>query len=201
MCRTVDVPWDEAGEVRTYELFERYPADVAATMADNDTSFMAEGEIADADDPAVGFAFTSASAQWVTVALVPDYARFTYPEAMTILYQASLTGFATPTALAFYPWIYNHRTNFDDFDLVLDVEAADGTYLGRATSDSADRVDWIQLRVPAGARLKASVSLYKSWWQVWRTVDPAYRLIVVGAGQTDGVPSVTGPHHVGLANE
>ncbi|MEZ4464030.1 MAG: hypothetical protein R3F43_05770 [bacterium] len=77
---------------------------------------------------------------------------------------------------------------------------AEGKSLGRATSDSADRVDWIQLRVPAGARLTASVNLYKSWWQPWRGVTrlPPDR---GGLGPTAAIPSVTGPHHVGLATE
>lgn len=193
ICRTVDVPWN-ASEVRTYGLFERYPAEVASAMTDNDTSFMAEGSIADPDEPAVGFAFTSAESQWVTVTLVPDYARFTLPEAMTILYGASLIGYRAPTVLAFYPWYYTHATNFDDFDLTLEVTDAQGKSLGTATSDSGERTDWIQLHVPAGAHLKASVSLYKAWYQVWRSVDPAYRLIVVGSGAALTVPAVTGKH-------
>jgi hypothetical protein len=198
VCRTVEVAWD-ADESRTYELFEHYPAAVAAALEDNDTSFMAEGVIEDTDDPAVKFSFTSASAQWVTVALVPDYARFTFPEAMVILYNASLIAYRVPTALPFYPWIYNHTTNFDDFDLTLEVADAEGNALGVATSDSAERTDWIQLRVPAGAQLVASVVLYKSWYQAWRTVSPAYRLMVVGAGPHLQVPAVTGKHIVAPA--
>lgn len=185
VCRSVDVPWDEA-EVRSYPLFEHYGEGFAKAMPDNDTSFMVTGAID--DDTTDAYAFTSATAQSVIVTVVPAYAELLPAQAMTLLYEAAALGFDMPRALPFYPWLYDHSATYDDFDLVLKIVDAEGTVLGSITSASAESVDWIQAQVPAGARLVAEVSLFRSWWAWWRSVDPGYRLIVVG-----GTPEVAAP--------
>lgn len=67
--RTVNVPWQ--GTQRRYELVERYPADSAALMTDNDTSCMIEGAI-DKKDETDAFKLTSAEAQVVTFVVLPE---------------------------------------------------------------------------------------------------------------------------------
>ena len=67
--REVAVPYG-TGE-RRYELVERYPGDTAAQLVDNDTSFMAEGAIDQADE-ADAYGMTSREAQAVTLAVVPE---------------------------------------------------------------------------------------------------------------------------------
>ncbi len=67
--RSVEVKWGAAS--RRYELVERYPGDTAAQLADNDTSFMAEGAI-DAGDEADRYPMTSAAGQYVTMVVVPE---------------------------------------------------------------------------------------------------------------------------------
>lgn len=67
--RAVDVKWGEAS--RRYELVERYAGDTASQLADNDTSFLAEGAI-DARDEADRYPMTSHEAQYVTIAVVPE---------------------------------------------------------------------------------------------------------------------------------
>jgi len=67
--RSVEVPWH--GAPRRYELVERYPADSAALMTDNDTSCMIEGAI-DTRDEADAFKLASAEAQVVTFVLLPE---------------------------------------------------------------------------------------------------------------------------------
>lgn len=179
VCRSVKVEWTAGGEAREWPLFEHYPAKVAQALPDNDTSFMVSGDVEEGAPE--HFDFTSDSSQWITVALIPEYARFTPPEAMTILSTASLIGYRAPITLPIYPFVYSHRANFDDLDLSLRVTDGEGKALGVLTSDSADVVDWIQVFVPAGARIDAEVRAYRSWWQPWRTVPVGYRLMVVGA--------------------
>lgn len=192
--RTVDVEWEAGGEVRTYGLFEHYPEDTAERMDDNDTSFMVSGEIRRAGGEADAFTFHSTEAQWLTVTVVPHYARLTYAQAMSVLFQAALVGYTTPAGLGAYPWIYNHRATFDDFDLELEVVGPDGSDLGTARSVSGDRVDWLHLRVPAGAKLQARVTLYYAWKAVWRSVAPQYRLLVVGSTKHLKTAPITGDH-------
>ena len=67
--RAVNVKWGNAS--RRYELVERYPGDTAAQLDDNDTSFMAEGAI-DRKDEMDAYPMTSAEAQYVTLAVVPE---------------------------------------------------------------------------------------------------------------------------------
>ncbi len=180
--------------MRTYGLFEHYSEDLAAQLTGNDTSFMVSGEIRRAGDEADAFSFHSAEDQWLTVAVVPHYARLTYAQAMTVLFSSALIGYSTPAVLSFYPWIYNHRATFDDFDLDLTVVGPDGQDLGTASSVSGDRVDWVHLRVPAGAKLQARVSLYYAWKAFWRSVSPEYRLIVVGSTKHLQTAPITGDH-------
>lgn len=192
VCRSVDVKWTEDGEVRTWPLFEHYGEEAAADMPDNDTSFMVSGTVDEGAPDA--YVFGVDAAQWVTVTVVPEYARFTYPEAMTILGTSALIGYNAPYALPFYPFVYAHRSNFDDLDLTLTITGADGAALGQMVSNSADRVDWIQTLLPAGAQVKAHVEVYRSWWQPWRVVPVGYRLIVVGATQHVQSAPIFGGH-------
>lgn len=195
ICRTYDVEWTPGGEVRTYELFEMYPEKTAAAMTDNDTSFMAVGSIRRPKDGPDSYEFTSRSNQWVTVNVVPHYARFTYPEAMTILFQSAAIGFNVPAALTFYPFVYDHQANFDDFDLTVEILGANGEVVSKAVSNSGDRADWIQFRAQAGTRIRARVELYRAWWQIWRTVSPEYRLMVVGSTPYVNSLPILGDHH------
>ena len=79
--RTIDVWYDDAKTTKnTFELYERYSADFAKQMTDNDTSFMVDGRLSYArGDPESAngystdtFSFTSQSDQLVTIALVPE---------------------------------------------------------------------------------------------------------------------------------
>jgi hypothetical protein len=57
---------------------------------------------------------------------------------------------------------YDHRAAFDDFDLQLELDTGDGRRAS-IVSDSADVLDWIHVRVPAGTALRASVTLAGIW--------------------------------------
>jgi hypothetical protein len=196
-CRLIDVPWDDS-EVRTYELVERYTESHAASMSDNDTSFMVDGEIADGE-PDDRFEFTSRDAQWVTIVLTPISARYPYVQAMSVLGYAATQGYAVPSTVT-VPHVltgipvangYEHSTTFDDFDLSVEIETGGGeTQTVTIDSASANRVDFVHVLVPAGARLRASVILYSQWTArgsdaFWglpsRFVPASYRLTVVGS--------------------
>lgn len=195
VCRTVEVEWTEGGELRTYDLFESYTEDFAAQMSDNDTSFMVRGraEAGEADS----FEFTASSDQFVTVLVVSKYARYTYAEAMQILGAAALAGYSVPSGLWTAAGSYHHYNSFSDFDLSLEIEA-DGEST-TVESVSGDSVEWIQARVPAGAKMKVSVPLYQAWkdnWYRYNLVPEDYYLYVVGSAYISESP-VTGPHQGG----
>ncbi|MFN3201413.1 MAG: hypothetical protein ACE366_23630 [Bradymonadia bacterium] len=196
VCRTVDVEWAEGGEVRTYELFEAYTEEFAAQMSDNDTSFMVKGT-SETGNPDT-FEFTSGDTQFVTVLVVSKYARYTYVEAMQILGAAALTGYGAPTVWTAAGW-YHHYNSFNDFDLTLRVEVDGKSH--ELNSVSGDSVDWIQARVPAGAKLSATVSLYKEWpsnFYRYNVVDEDYYLYVVGSTGNISDTAVSGPHQSAL---
>lgn len=206
-CRTIEVEWEPEGERRVYGLVERYDEERAREMTDNDTSFMVTGAI---DDETDTFELRSDEDQWVTVAVVPEYAKYPYVQAMSILGTAAGEGYEAPSG-SFVPHVvtgvpvwqsYDHRASFDDFDLALEVRTGDRTHT--VVSDSADHVDWIQIFVPAGTELRATVSLHRAWDTDWddawwglpyRPSTPHYRLYVVGA-TSHGVASaeLSGPY-------
>ena len=196
ICRTVDVSWD-GEEVRTYELFEHYTEEHALAMDDNDTSFMVEGRIATDEDDV--YAFTSRENRFVTVVAFGIWTKYPPGTAMQLLLSASVIGFATPTfvpGFAFPFNIYEHDTSFDDIDLVLEIEVDGETT--EVVSDTASFVDWIHVRVPAGAELRASVRLASAWAAPWRVTGPAYRLFVVGSPPELTETGIRGPHQIAL---
>ena len=83
VVRTITVPYDGSA-TRSFGLVEDYAADFAATMKDNDTSFMVHGEL-DGDQASVSFPFKSKETQFVTVTVVPvnqlDYFTLTVKNA------------------------------------------------------------------------------------------------------------------------
>jgi hypothetical protein len=118
---------------------------------------------------------------------------------MQLLVSASAIGFRTPTIVPgfVFPFnFYDHDASFDDIDLVLEIEA--GGVRREVSSDTAGFVDWIHVRVPAGAQLRAHVSLASSWSAPWRGVDPAYRLFVVGSTPELADTRVRGPHQIAV---
>ncbi len=208
-CRRVEVEWEAGGERRTYELVELYDEAYAAQMEDNDTSFMVigESEVGEQDE----YAFASESAQWVTVVLLPETARYPFAQAMSVLGASASEGYRAPSS-AFVPHMvtgfpvlnsYDHATAFDDFDLEVDVVVG-GRVLGTIVSQSADVVDWVHVKVPAGAQLRARVRLYSEWtarfsdaaWGLaFRPADPSYRMIVVGSTEAGQGPNTfSGPY-------
>ncbi|MER6529930.1 hypothetical protein [Streptomyces sp. NPDC001508] len=132
------------GGTRPYGLFEKYTKRQAQLLNGetgekaNDTSFMV------VDTPQDG-----------SRAGVPDDYTFTSPTKLEGIQQDSqwLTAVVTPTSMKPDQWDKKIQPN--DYTLTLrDVNS------GREwTSDSSDRINWIHLRVPANARLTASVTL------------------------------------------
>lgn len=195
-CRLIEVEWEAGGERFVYELFERYDESHAARMEDNDTSFMVQGEVEVGGSDVDHFEMRSREDQWVTVAVVPEYAKYPFVQAMAVVGAASGAGYEAPRS-AYIPHVltglpvlqsYDHYATFDDFDVALEIEH--GGARGVVKSDSGDHVDWIHVFVPAGATLRASVTLHHAWqpslqdawWGlVARPSSPAYRLYVVGS--------------------
>lgn len=196
ICRTVDVSWD-GDEVRTYELFESYTEAHALAMDDNDTSFMVEGKIeVGAEDV---YSFTTSENRFVTVVAFGIWTKYPPVTAAQLLLSASLIGFATPTIVPgfVFPFnVYDHDTSFDDIDLVLEI-TVDGETT-QVVSDTASFVDWIHVRVPAGAEMHAGVQLASAWSAPWRTISPAYRLFVVGSTPELTDSGIRGPHQIPL---
>ncbi|WP_158812395.1 hypothetical protein [Streptomyces fulvoviolaceus] len=151
------------GQDRPYSLFEKYTKAFAQSLNDkvgdeaNDTSFMVTTTPQD-DETAGG----------------TDTYTFTSPETVRGVAQASqwLTVVVTPTGMRPDQWAT--RTEPADYRLTLRDENT-----GRvvATSDADDRVNWIQVRVPAGARLTAAVTLRDSRG----LAHPGYNLTVTGS--------------------
>lgn len=192
ICRTVDVQW-KTGETRTWELFESYREAFAQAMPDNDTSFMVEA-VLDADEVDV-YPFTSAQLQTVTVVAFGKWTMFPFNTAMALLGTSALIGYATPTIVPgfFFPFnVYDHVASFDDVDLVLEIDVGGETT--KLVSDTANMVDWIHVQVPAGARLRAQVSVASRWTAPWRSVDAEYRLFVVGSTTPLAAVNVAGAH-------
>jgi hypothetical protein len=161
--RTLTVNWGlDVG--KTEELFEQYTEKHAKEMADNDTSFMVEGQL-DKPHDADTFAFHSRVDQYVTVLVLPEKG--------SVVPNAKSAGTDSVAALA------QHLDNFD-----LELLDSKGKVIAR--SNIRDGSDWLQLKVPAGADLRARVTLKGSPHD---DVKP-YRLFVVGTG--DHTSDLTG---------
>lgn len=208
-CRRIEVEWEAGGERRAYELVELYDEAYAASMEDNDTSFLVIGEAEEGETDE--YAFASEQGQWVTLVLLPETARYPFAQAMSVLGTAAADGYRVPDG-AYVPHVvtgvpvyssYDHRSSFDDFDLEVDVVIG-GEVVGTIVSRSADVVDWVHVKVPAGAELRARVHLYSEWtarfadsfWGLaFRPADPSYRLVVVGSTEAGQGPSTfAGPY-------
>ena len=227
VCRTVLVPWepqDEPCERRTancrrYELYESYDEAFAQAFDDNDTSFMVIGRAAMSDEDDV-YELTSRETQYVTVLLTPEEKPLIDATALQGLYIATgqLPGspalfdrdlMLMPEALERMPgaWalFYDHATAFDDFDLTVEILDADGRPARRATSimgGGRNMPDWIQVRVPAGTRLRVRVRLYARRVGIpgnpefFTPSQADYRLFVTGStarapiGPSTGAPRV-----------
>jgi hypothetical protein len=175
--RSIEVPWRD-GEVRSWPLVELYPEHAARAMEDHDTSFVVTGELGRPGDRDELTAH-SAEAQWVTVAVIPEHALYAYAQAMAILAAAPL-----------YPF---DPGSFDDLDLEVEVAGHQAI-----SSTSGDLIDWLSVRVPAGAALRVRVGLHQAWSRPWRPYRPRYRLIVVGSTHyLDDAPA-GGAHQVPL---
>lgn len=201
-CRKIDVEWTRGGDRRTYDLFEVYDKataqsfDGSAPTKWNDTSFMVKARVASVlpDE----YLFRSETAQWVSIAVVPETARYSFRQAIqphlacnSILESATRAEFEPPawvympirTALTRCTLVpYDHRGSHDDFDLELVVE-----HRGKSASiasRSRDMVDWIEVKVPAGAVLRARVNIARPWLDplIPRLAPAPYRLVVVGSG-------------------
>lgn len=200
-CRKVQVEWTRGGERRDYELFEVYDKETAQSFDGstperwNDTSFMVKTRVASLLPEE--YLFRSETAQWVSVAVLPETARYSFRQAVqphllcnSILESSTKVDFEPP-AFVFMPWRtwvsrcslvpYDHRGSHDDFDLELVVEH-EGR-VGRVASRSRDMIDWIAVKVPAGAVLRARVNVARVWLDplVPRLAPAPYRLVVVGS--------------------
>ena len=56
---------------------------------------------------------------------------------------------------------YDHQSSFDDFDLTIDVDFAQTR--GQLVSNSGEVIDWVTVKVPAGAKFGANVDLAGIW--------------------------------------
>jgi hypothetical protein len=184
LVRTVDVPWDE-DETRTYELFEQYEEEYALSLSDNDTSFMVSGGTSNQDE----YQLVSSSAQFVTVAVVPESASMFLPQAMGVLFAAASIGYDEPVVAPI------SSLTTDDFDLELLDES------GKVVAASASRKfpDWIQMVVPKGKVLRARVSLHSTWDTFGASrISGRYRLIVTGSTKHIGKTDIRGDHQIKL---
>ncbi|MGW4227783.1 hypothetical protein ACWEF9_00600 [Streptomyces sp. NPDC004980] len=198
-------PWGN-GHRRRYELVETYPVGRAhAADVHLDTSFMA----ADAARPGqwIDYPMTSAQEQFVTVTVVPD-GGFASLSCMMNVYGVNPCG--VYPALSVYPngaavttedilirnafgFPVGWRTPQEITDLYT-VELLDASGTVVAESGTVDYVNWLQIKVPAGERLTARVTLDST------SDDEAaatYNLVVTGS--TDWISSVgfPGAHQAG----
>jgi hypothetical protein len=132
------------------------------------------------------YGFTSAADQFVTIVVVPESALMFMPQAMSVLFAASVIDYDTPAVAPLWPQLT------DDFDIEL---AAGGEVVAR--SSAAEQVDWIQARVPAGAELSARITAVSNWSTESGFPSPLsgdYRLFVVGSTEHIQSASVSGAH-------
>lgn len=169
--RTIRTEWT-LGTAREWGLLEDYTEKRAKELPDNDTSFMVEGAIANAELSDT-YRFRSNVDQYVTVLVLPELASATFfphlryrdnqPVAPTDPLGMNIAQDFWRKALKAY----------DDFDV--EVLNADGKVVAR--SNLLGGADWIHLKVPAGTDLQARVKLRSS--VQWG--EKPYRLFVVGS--------------------
>ncbi len=222
LCRTLLVPWTaqeapcttETANCRRYELYENYAEEFAKTTADNDTSFMVAGTTAEGASDV--YKFRSHDAQFLTVTVVPEEKPLWDATALQGLLIAA--GYVPgnphftramkymPEAMETYPGVwdlsYDHTTAFDDFDLVVDVLDAQGRVTKTAKSEvhgHYNMPDWVQLKGPAGAKLRAQVKLAHRRHgiignpEVFTPAEARYRLFVTGATKHAPATVTSGP--------
>ncbi len=73
-CRALELDYD-GGSSRRWELVELYDEQQAASSSDRDTSLVVQGTM-QPGEPADEFVMTSGVDQWVTLLLVPEFAKF-----------------------------------------------------------------------------------------------------------------------------
>ncbi|GAA2447144.1 hypothetical protein [Streptomyces macrosporus] len=199
-------PWG-GGEKRTYELVEMYPAGRArAAGVDLDTSFTAADVMA--PGRSLDYPMTSSQEQFVTVTVVPDGG---FADLTCMVNAYGVNPCAVYPALSVYP---NGAAVDTEDVLIRDVfgfpapwktpreitdlytlELLDGSGDVVARSRSTRYVDWIQIKVPAGAELTARVTMESAWDD--GAIGSRYRLVVTGS--TDWIASAgsSGAHQVG----
>ena len=185
VVRSVEVPWDDE-ETRGYELFEQYEEEYALSLEDNDTSFMVSGSAwSEADE----FQLSSSSAQFVTIAVVPESASMFLPQAMGVLFAAAAIGYDEP------PIAPTSSFTTDDFDL--ELLDADGKVV--AASASRKFPDWIQIAVPKGKVLRARISMHSTWDTFGASrISGRYRLFVTGSTKHFAKTDIRGDHQIKL---
>lgn len=219
VCRTLLVPWtaqatectSESANCRRYELYENYDEAFAQQMTDNDTSFMVAGTTTQGREDV--YPFHSRDAQFVTIVLAPEEKPLWDLTALQGLlisagYVPGNPSFTRamkymPEAIETYPgaWaaFYDHETAFDDFDLEVEV---DGHVYTSNTRGHYQMVEWVQLKVPAGASVKAHVKLANRRVGIpgnpdaFTPPEAHYRLFVTGATKYAPATVQSGPQFV-----
>jgi hypothetical protein len=223
VCRTLLVPWTtqstectaESANCRRYELYENYDEAFAQQMTDNDTSFMVAGTTTEGSEDV--YPFHSRDAQFVTVVLAPEEKPLWDLTALQSLLIAAghVPGNPRftrkmrymPEAIETYPgaWsaFYDHETAFDDFDLVVEL---DGKTYTSTTSGHYGMVEWVQIKVPAGATLRAHVTLANRRIGIpgnpdaFTLPEAHYRLFVTGSTKYAPAVVMSGPQFVAPTN-
>jgi hypothetical protein len=181
VVRAVEVPYGD-GTLRRYPLYEFYQDAQARAVADNDTSFMVE-TTSMVPGGSVDYPFTSAESQWVTVLVTPMYLRYTLAEVAGCVLAAIPQGFDYPAGCGAGGDIA------DDFT----VEILDPAGRVIASSASAESVDWVQFKVPAGSRLTARVHYRER--APYLGYHDGFRLFVTGStGYLPAGTDITGGH-------
>lgn len=222
VCRTLLVPWtsqttectNENTNCRRYELYENYDEAFAQQMTDNDTSFMVAGTTTEQSVDI--YPFHSRDAQFVTVVLAPEEKPLWDLTALQglLISAGHIQGNPRftramkymPEAIETYPgaWstFYDHETAFDDFDLVVEIVDRSGRVMSRFTSDTGGAygmVEWLQIKVPAHATLRAAVVLANRRRgipgnpEVGTPEEAHYRLFVTGATKHARATVKSGP--------
>jgi hypothetical protein len=86
-CRAVELEVD-VGEHRVYDLVELYTDKHAATLRDNDSAFVVQGTLKPGESPDA-FTFASDRDQWISVLVLPEFAKFPPFQAVLDLPDAS----------------------------------------------------------------------------------------------------------------
>ncbi|MCB0365899.1 MAG: collagen-like protein [Bdellovibrionaceae bacterium] len=221
VCRSIEVNWTEAGPTRRYDLVEYYSEDFAKKMENNDTSFLVDGrmEAKDTGWETDSYEFTAPVDQVVSLTLLANSAAYFFNQGMTILGEAAWAPgsqrYEIPTSVwvpnAFNPFIglvlpYKHDEHFDNFDLTVEVKTPRARKWTKLETKSKDIVDWMQVKVTKGTKLRATISLQQAWTSQWvdrscqlnkYACPPPYRLVVTGSTPELSQEDVfTGPYRL-----